>query len=202
MRRNVNNEVILRTNFKKAFLCLFFLLIAGIFWHGSCLAAKNNLDKQQQEQLVDLFDNVGRLCEAKYFKSGELTNDELITYGNVHSTGSKFAEHPDKNGKYRLPSSYVDQVAMQYFGKKVNHKSVPVYQYKKGYYIAHVADAGMNDRIEITSVESQGKDIYLVYASFFAVDDNELYSKKKALVKRIYSKGKSHFVMLEYQEDK
>lgn len=192
----------MRSNFKKSFLCLFILLIAGIFCHGNCLAAKINLDKQQKKQLADLFDNVSRLCEAKYFKSGELTNDQLITYGLVHSTGSKFAVHPDKNGKYRVPASYVDQVAMHYFGQKVNHKSVPIHPYKNGYYLAHVADAGMNNRIEITRMESQGKDIYLVYASYFDGMDNTLCGKDKALVKRIDSGGKLHFVMLEFQKDK
>jgi len=91
---------------------------------------------------------------------------------------------------------------MQNFGQKVNHKSVPYYQFKNGHYLAHVADAGQGDRIEITRVENQGKDTYQVYASFFNVDDDKLYSRKKALVQLITSSGKSHFVMLEYQEDK
>lgn len=155
-------------------------------------ASSTHLNKQEQKQLADLFDNVSRLCEAKYFKSGALTNDELIAYGVVHSTGSKFAAHPDQNGKYRLPASYVDQVAMQYFGRKVTHKSVPMYQYSNGHYLAHAADAGEYFRIEITSVESKGEDIYLVKTS----------SKDKALVKRIDSDGKSRFVMLEFQQDR
>ena len=160
-----------------------------------------NLDKQQQKQLADLFNSVSRLCEAEYFKAGALTNDELITYGVVHSTGSNFAAHPDQNGRYRLPASYVDQVAMQCFGRKVHHKSVLGFQYKNGDYLAHVGDAGEVDRIEITNVESQEGDIYLVFASYFTPDENKLYSKKKALVKRIDSGGRSRFVMLEFQED-
>jgi hypothetical protein len=202
MKRNENKEVIWGLNFKKAFLGLFVLLIASILWHGNCVAGKINLDKQQKKQLVDLFDNVTRKCETTYFKSGELTNDQLITYGLVHSTGSKFAVHPDKNGKYRVPASYVDEVAMQYFGQKVNHKSISSHLYKEGYYLMHVADAGMEDRIEITRVESREKDVYLVYASYFDVIDNTLNRKDKALVKRVDSGGKSHFVMLEFQKDK
>jgi hypothetical protein len=180
----------------------FFLLAAVILCHGNCLAAKITLDKQQQKQLVNLFDTVTRICEAKHFKSGDLTNEQLITYGIVYSTGSKFAAHADKNGKYRLPASYVDQVAMQYFGRKVKHKSVPIFPFSKGYYLAHVGDAGEEDRIEITRVENQGKDLYLVHASYFEPEANKLYRKEKALVKLINSGGKSHFIMVEYQQDK
>ena len=91
---------------------------------------------------------------------------------------------------------------MQYFGRKVTHKSVTMHQYSNGYYLAHAADAGEYYRIEITSVEDQGNDIYLVYATYFTPDDNKLSSKDKALVQRINADGKSRFVMLEFQQHK
>jgi hypothetical protein len=188
--------------FKKVIFILGFLAIAGISYNGNCLGARIKPDKQQLKQLTELFDNVSRLCEAEYFKAGELGNDKLITYGIVHSTGSKYASNPDKNGKYRLPASYVDQVVMQYFGKKVNHKSVPGYQYKQGYYLAHVADAGEYCKIVITSVQSKENDVYVVRASYFSPDDNQLVGKDKAIVQRITTDGKSHFVMLEFQKDR
>jgi hypothetical protein len=183
------------------FLMLMVLMATFCFCQVTCFAGQINPDKQQKKQLVELFDTLSRKCEAEYFRQGELTNDKLITYANVHSTGSSYAAHPDREGKYRLPAGYVDKITIKYFGKKVEHKSVANYPYRKGYYMAHVADAGETSRIEITGFESLGNDLYLAHASYYDESDNNLFRKDKALLKKVTSAGKSRFIVLEYQKD-
>jgi hypothetical protein len=190
---------------KKGVIGKFTMLMVSLtifcFWQVTCFAAQVNPDKQQIKQLVDLFDTLSRKCEAEYFRQGELTDEKLITCANVHSTGSSYAAHPDREGKYRLPAGYVDKITIKYFGKKAEHKSVANYPFHKGYYLAHVADAGEGSRIEITGFESLGNDLYLAHASYYDESDNNLFRKDRALLKKVTSAGKSRFMVLEFQKD-
>lgn len=186
---------------RKLWKVLVLAFVASIVAHqpaGFTKPKDVGIDSPTRNQLSHLFMLLSR--NTDFFKRGRLTNKSLIRFGiysNWDNNYQVFKKIGD-GGSYRLSAKYVEARAATYFGREVKHASVDGWAYKNGYYTGAPGDFGEGHRVKVIKLTDIGKGLYKAYADFYSFDDNRSFGGDKMILKKVSSKGKTRFIVLEY----
>jgi hypothetical protein len=178
------------------------------------------LNLVQWKKLNTYFSNFSEVF-FEPFSEGQLSNEEIIRFGVSHNirNNESLIENVDENHG-RLAAKYVEASVEKYFGiKHIDHKSVPGYRFKNGYYIVSWGSGEAYCFSQVTKLIDIGDDCFIAYtneyvaSSGFTGDPNgsakdwekdeetlpELTDKMRSIIKRIKNKNSTRYILMEYK---
>lgn len=130
--------------------------------------------------------------DAEKMDKVQLSNDQNSPHMQITNTGTS---------KGRLPARYVKEIALRYFGKTVHNETTEHgIIYSKGFYTWQLGDAGESNDWRITRLVPRGNSVFIAYADLVDSEDQKVYLKWVATVKRVSSLRNSHFILLGFSE--
>jgi hypothetical protein len=181
-----------------------WLLMALVLCTAQPLLAKRQEIKptvRETKELKRLFYLMSEVWGGGYFRNARISNTELIIFG-VYCNSSKLK--PSGEGQYTIAAKDVAEPVERYFGKRLVHRSIQYWDkspwtYNRGYYrVVGIGDPGEESRCAL-KLFSLGGGFYQVDGTFFG-DENNILNRNRMRVKRVTTKGRSRFIVIDYEK--
>ena len=182
------------------------------------------LNEGEWKRLNTFFSNFSEVF-LKPFKKGQITNEELVSFGVLHNKRNNYNLFKSYQSSYlKLDKKYVEASVEKYFGiKSITHESTGDATYKDGYYIMPDGAGEAYLFSQVTKFNDIGNGYYVAYLNIYVAgsgftgdphgnlktwneerdgDIPRLSGKRKATVQKVISNGSRRYILIEYLEDK
>lgn len=192
----------------------FVLLLCLLLWIPKVEAQLIRVDKKmtssQKRQLLAFVGDVVSVGIQRDFEKSAISNQELVRFGIYQTALHRIRFFQDQGGhgqgRARLASKHVTDAAAEFFGKTIRHQSVGHWEYKHGYYNGYYElfeQLGLEQikRLKVEGVGTSHLTVYADYVDSMASSDSnkDVIVKTKMTLKRILSKGRSHYILTSYK---